>query len=200
MLLPRPTTGRAAVSIYRTSAIVTMAGMPDSAVNVFYLEKSTGTADIDGAIDKLRVFYDAIKALYSTAATIRVGDSVEIVSVTPHTPIGSTPGVVTGTNAGNPFAAGASMVVSWKTGIPGRANRGRTYLGPFADLQQDTASTWNSAKVSTVQTAAAALLTNLAGLAAPVSLVVFHRAAGTATAVTSATARAAMASQRRRYR
>lgn len=34
-----------------------------------------------------------------------------------------------GTNAGDPAAANAAVVVSWRTGLTGRSYRGRTYIG-----------------------------------------------------------------------
>jgi hypothetical protein len=188
--------------VYRVRAELTLTGMPDKAVNVFHLKTASAltTGGLDDAIVKIKAFYTAIKANYSTACSIRIGDAVERVDVTPATGLGATPATEAGSTSGNSFAANACMIVTWRTGLPGRAKRGRIYLGPFVDLRQDTATTWSASNVTAVQNAATTLISDLASLSVPKPLTVFHRATLTDDLVTSALARNVMGTQKRRLR
>lgn len=99
-------------------------------------------------------------------------------------------------------AANAALVITWSTGIRGRANRGRTYLPgiPSASLESGSGR-WNSALITDANAWINNWITNMANAVNPLTLMqVSQRAASSPhhAPVTSFTPRQGIGTQRRR--
>jgi len=108
-----------------------------------------------------------------------------------------------GSLAGAVLPAQAAMVVSETTANRGRSFRGRSYLAGRVDADMQTTTNWTATRQAGVQTAYDALLLNL--ITAGFNLAVLsrqengvRRTTGVATPVLSVTAKAQIATQRRR--
>lgn len=181
-------------------------GVIGTGVSTFYALPGSGV------LDALRTFFEAVKADLSNTATIHYPDGGDVIdsatghlvdawtAATAHTP-------TTGTGGGF-TAAPAGAVVNWLTTtiIPVSASsktahriHGRTFLVPLATNSYDSDGTLQSGAVTTIQTAANALISTVAG-----GMVIWHRpekggSTGAYGPVTSATVndRVAMLTSRR---
>lgn len=122
----------------------------------------TGT---QGNVDALRTFFDAVKSLLPSGLSITVPGSGDIINdadgkITGSWSVTTPPLVVSATGAGA-YAGNAGCVVHWLTSgvIGGRRVRGRTFLVPTIATQFETNGSLTSAALTTVGTAADALIT-----------------------------------------
>lgn len=118
-------------------------------------------------IDAIRTFFDAIKALLPTGTTIQVPSSGDRIneadgSIQGTWSVATTPALVTCTGAGA-YAGNAGMCVHWLTAtiVRGRRLRGRTFLVPTVATAFDTNGTPTATALTTLNTAASALLTSM---------------------------------------
>lgn len=153
-------------------------------VTTFYADD---TVALQPVVDAIRSMFNALAALLPTGLTIQVpstGDRIDeangniIGSWTVATP----PAVVTATGAGA-YAGNAGAVMHWLTAgvVNGRRVRGRSFIVPLVGSQYDASGSIAATPLSTLQTAAAGLIT-----AAGANLRVWHRN----TAFTSGSAHA----------
>lgn len=152
------------MAIFRVPARIEYTAPGGPGVNVWHV-RTTGTlpsddtSELHNAIDALKVFYDAIKASYNSATKITLGENIV------KDPLGSPEyetdysQVVTGTASGNIAPTLLAVVVGWRTVSATRSGRGRTFLGPLAGGAMDTDGTITGANLTTIRTAAAALVT-----------------------------------------
>lgn len=131
-------------------------------LSTFYFDP----ADV-GAADAVFDFFTATGTLlYPTGLSITVPSSGDIINDVNGELTGTwsdpgTGGVFTGTNTGD-FFAGVGMRVRWLTNgiFRGRRTVGSTFLAPIAAAISDTSGTIDNATVTSVQAAAAGLVTS----------------------------------------
>jgi len=117
---------------------------------------------------EIRAFFNALVALLPNALTIQVPNSGDVVDESTGTITGAWTGtantVVTGTSIGV-YAGAAGACVNWRTSllIAGRRPIGRTFLVPLVNTAFQNDGSLAAATVTTIQTAATTLITNLAG-------------------------------------
>jgi hypothetical protein len=114
----------------------------------------------------LRTFFEAIKTLLHSGWKWQYVTSVD--QIDPYT--GNLTGTITkatgadtvGGDVSTPFAVGAGVLVTWKTGVivDGRRLSGRTFLVPLSAY--DNTGLISSSAVATIQGAANTLITNCA--------------------------------------
>lgn len=141
-------------------------------VSVFY----TFGGNLASNTAAIRSYFDAIKALLPTGLTIQVpggGDTINDADgkINGAWTAGATPAVVTATGAGA-YAGNAGAVQHWLTStvVNSRRVRGRTFIVPLVATAYDTAGSITAAALTTLNTAAAGLLT-----AAGSDMRVWHR-------------------------
>ena len=111
----------------------------------------------------IRTFFNALVGLIPNNLTITVPGSGDIINEGSGAIVGAwtvaAPAVVTGTATGN-YAGGAGAVVDWLTSgvVAGRRPMGRTFLVPLAASAMDGAGSLGPTTISTIQTAALALI------------------------------------------
>lgn len=115
--------------------------------------------------DALRTFFDAIKALIPSGLTIQVPSTGDIIdeatgNITGTWSVATPEAVVTGTGAGA-YAGNAGLVVHWLTStiIGTRRLRGRTFIVPTIATTFETNGSPTATAMSTLSTAATALVT-----------------------------------------
>lgn len=156
-------------------------------VSTFYMAQA---APLQATVDALRAFFNAHAALLPSGLIINVPSSGDIINdatggIEGAWSVGTPPTTVTGTGAGA-YAGNAGAVVHWLTTtvVNGRRVRGRTFLVPLISTAYDTSGSLSTATLSTINTAAAGLVT-----AAADDLVVWHRptqfAQGSSATITS---------------
>lgn len=145
--------------LYRIEAIWSgITGMPG--YSTFY------SLSIPDPLD-VRAFFLAIASFIPSPCTVQVAGSGDVIDddegELQGTWSGATPGVVGG--SGGAYAAPSGALVSWTTSTVrrGRILRGRTFLVPLASSNYTTSGQVTSGTVSTIQTAATALVSAFAG-------------------------------------
>lgn len=129
-------------------------------VTSFFTDPASGNPDPA----PLRTFFNALAGLLPSGLTITVPATGDLIEETTGQLAGTwtatpTPTVVTGTNT-NTYAGNAGAVVHWLSTdvVNGRRVRGRSFLVPLGSSVFDTAGSLSSGTLTTIQTAAAALL------------------------------------------
>lgn len=118
----------------------------------------------DAAGDRVESFFLAIQNLFPTAVKITVQSDAEVIEETTGdiTQILSTGtrAAVSGTAAAAAYSGASGCVVTWRTNgvVAGRRVRGRTFLVPTANVAYDLDGTLQNSTVTTLQTAANALI------------------------------------------
>lgn len=145
--------------LYRIESVWSgLTGMPG--YTTFYSLSTPDPTDV-------RAFFLAVAAYIPSPCTIQVAGSGDIIDddegELQGTWTGATPGVVGCT--GGAYGAPAGGIVSWTTSTVrrGRILRGRTFLVPMSSSNYTTSGQITSGTVSTIQTAAAALVSAFAG-------------------------------------
>jgi len=118
--------------------------------NILHVSTQPGgqPGDLGEAITALASFYDKLKTLYPSSATITVGDGVI------EDPLGSPsyadvePIVVPGMGSAVIGPTLLTLVASWRTSSATRSGRGRTFIGPLVKTVQDTDGTVNGADLT----------------------------------------------------
>lgn len=122
------------------------------------------SAAADDATASLGTFFNAIKALFPTAVSWSIpatGDTIDVATgVLTGTWVGGTAASITATGGGT-YAAGTGLYVRWATAlvVGGRRLQGRTFLCPVISGVYDNDGTITAGNLTTVGTAAAALVT-----------------------------------------
>lgn len=97
-------------------------------------EGSPSSPELALAMDELETFYDAISALYPSTAQINssVGYVYDDNVLTSIVSLEDAVDLV-GTGAGGGGGPdGLSLIVRWRTALPSRSGRGRTFIGPLS--------------------------------------------------------------------
>jgi len=157
------------VDIYRIRA--TWTGMPGApGVSTFYDSGPPSASELTA----IRTFFNSLAAGLPNTLTISVQGTGDVVTAETGELVGgwsaTAPSTVVGTSASG-YGAPVGTCVHWTTGVVahGRRVRGTTYIVPTVN-QYEPGGTPIGTWVTTVQTAAAALVTALAG-----NMVVWHR-------------------------
>lgn len=135
-------------------------------VSTFYLDPTPAQA----TIDSIRTFFNALVGLLPVGLTITVPSSGDEISestgdLTGVWSVATPPAVVTGT-ANAAYSGVSGAVVHWLTQgvVVNRRVRGRTFLVPLTQGAYDTAGSLSTATISTIKTAADALVAANPGL------------------------------------
>ena len=126
----------------------------------FYWNEAVPSAEVAS----LKSFFEAIKTLIAGGAVLTYPSSVDVIdettgNITSSTPITQqTPTTATGSGA---FSGASGAVVHWITDgfVGGRRVRGRTFLVPLTGGSFDTNGSILTSALTTLQTAASALVT-----------------------------------------
>lgn len=117
------------------------------------------------AVNKTRTFFDAIKHLIPTGASMQVENSVEEIEAETGALIDlhsvATPVVVLGTaSASASYAAPVGAVLNWKTSTVrnGRRLRGKTFIVPMSSTSFESNGTLAAGSVTAIQNAALAMI------------------------------------------
>jgi hypothetical protein len=160
------------------------------------VDPGSGPNDIAGVIRAIWLLH------LSPAAGMAVGYALSECRLLYRTPAGvllqglgtgSTPGTRAGSNSP---PSNCSMLVSKRTGIAGRENRGRMYVPPFL-LEEATIDQAGNFPLTNLNTTAAAFL---AAFSPDLPMVLLHTSADAPTPVTQLVVRSRLATQRRRMR
>jgi hypothetical protein len=150
-------------------------------------------------VQKIADFYTAIKAYYGGGVHVSVGSTVYQDPPGFNLLVGTAPVDVAGTDLSGYAAPQLSVVVSWRTMLATRTGRGRTFLGPLGRAAETTNGTPTPGMVTTMQTAATALISGISGLPSSPTFVVYSPKLGTQQQITSALVRGgSFHTQRRR--
>lgn len=146
-------------------------------VSVFHLDATVSTPR-QSQVNAIRAAFDAIKGFLPTDVSISFSPEIEVIERTTNTLIGTVavapPASVTGTNTGA-YSAPSGARWRWATGVIHRGRRvtGTTFLVPLSNSAYDVDGTLTAAALTTLNNAAAGILT-----AAPGALMVYSRPAG----------------------
>ncbi len=103
------------------------------------------------------------------------------------------------TGSGSPAPAAVALITTWRSGLAGRSNRGRTYLGGLSDVFIDsTGAQWASGAFPTLQIGMDAFLSALVGSTTVTGLDVYSPLHNTKAPVINGLVRRYMGTQRRR--
>lgn len=168
--------------------------------NVFHVKLPSGSWDLTKMQDAINVFVDWWNTAYKLACWTGVGlTEVQARVLDPSFPLALdfnvTP-VIFGTLSGTVSSGQDTVAVSERTGLAGRKERGRFYAVGLTDSYKQSNDALTSTAVSTYGSIAAGLLSRL--VSAALTLVVFHRADNTVSAVVSTLVENLVDSQRRR--
>jgi hypothetical protein len=137
--------------------------------SIFHFRDFSGSGSVDlaavnGALTKTQAFANAIKGLVAHTVTFQVENDVEVIEDTTgqlqNVITGTAQAAVVSTGATGTYSAATGAVVTWRTGgvRNGRRVRGRTFLVPFASAAYQTDGTLSTTAVTTLQTAATAMI------------------------------------------
>lgn len=142
-------------------------GVVGGGLTTFYVKPDSTV----GEADDIAAFFDALKSAITTAVTITVPSSGDILEDTTGVLVGTwsdpgTGGVITGTSAEN-FVMGAGARVRWNTsGIhAGRRVKGTTFIAPIQISSYSGTSALSAPFQAAFQTAADALVAAVPELA-----------------------------------
>lgn len=137
-------------------------------VSHFYLDGQDLTG-LQGRIDAIRTFFNALVAYLPSNLTIQVPSSGDLVETATGTlsgvwSVGTTPAVVTGGSTAA-YAGNAGMVTHWLTDgfVAGRRVRGRTFIVPCTSAVFETNGSPTASAITGMKAAADALITSMAG-------------------------------------
>lgn len=176
-------------SLISFDARSTISGL-NTCVNTYHVFAVPGItlSEVNALLAPFKTFYDAFAAQRATGTSFTIGSRVLFWQDTWWTkPVGKPgqPGYVKGFfntpptiyaattlastsgTGGNPLPPQLASVISWKTSSAGRSYRGRTYLGNLGQSAMSTSGGVIGTALTAFNNAAAALLTNIAGV--PVS-------------------------------
>ncbi len=170
--------------------------------NVFHTTAPTATAEADVAGDFANAWFSS-NSLSDLQAPIVTGEEITVQrydgssAPLPVSVSGFTGQAMTGT--GSPVPAAVAMLSTWRTGLAGRSNRGRTYLGGLSDVFTDsTGAQWASGAFPTVQICVDSFLAALVTGAVVTGLDVYSPLHNTKAPVINGLVRRYMGTQRRR--
>lgn len=171
------------------NAITGSPGSPPD-YNVMHVNDATGTlASAQAIVQSIADFYTAFKAYYGGGVHVTAGATVYQDPPGFNLLVGTAPVDVAGTDLSGYAAPQLAVVVSWRTILATRTGRGRTFLGPLGRAAETTNGTPTPSMVTTMQTAATALIANISAQAGSPRLVVYSPKLGTQQEVTSALVR-----------
>jgi hypothetical protein len=150
-------------SLYRIACTIS-APNSNPGANIFHVgNTNSGDTGISTVVGHIKTFYDAIASFYTTTTAITIAASVRDINVTPNRIVAVSSVQSVGTSTAEILPANAALVVTWRTALAGRSFRGRTYLGPSNETVNNGGIA-NATTVSTIQTAANTLITNIAAV------------------------------------
>lgn len=148
--------------IYRMTVKSTFPGGTGAGTNTWHFRKaSVIVPGPDTMINAVKAFYDAQKALYgSTYKWTWDGTLTEVATSSPSLVAIQTGWTVQGSSGGNMDTgpAGVGLCVTWRSSIANRRGRGRTFIAPLPAQWYQTDGTILDANLTTVRTAASALV------------------------------------------
>lgn len=122
-------------------------------------------ADADGAVSRIRTFFQSFSPYIPAGTTVQVESDVEVLEETDGTltnvlgatAVSAVPGTASGTAS---YAAAVGAVVTWRTGgiRNGRRIRGRTFLVPLSSTAFAPDGTLAVAFINTLEPGATALI------------------------------------------
>lgn len=118
------------------------------------------TTEVAALMGLVQDFYESIAILEPTGYEWRWDGTVaQVGTPTPNLLESADPWTVVGTDSSGNWASAPSMAcVSWKSLLATRSGRGRTFIGPLSRNSIDTDATLSSSQLTTLRTAAAALV------------------------------------------
>jgi hypothetical protein len=149
------------MAIFRVPINFTHLGAGSPSANIWHIRTSTvNTAtelsEANTLVGYIRTFYNSCLGLLPPTWVATLGT---VVSETDQREIIPTMASLTGLGTGSAPQA-LAIVVGWRTTIAARRGRGRTFLGPVASGVMQTDGTVTDANLTTVRTAAAALISS----------------------------------------
>jgi len=168
--------------------------------NVHYVKSTDPTSThLIAQVTALKNFYDAIKAWYPIGITVTCADTA-ISWSDPIPALVSVPAQsVTGTDGSGYLSPQLALTVSWKTPFATRHSRGRSFIGPLGQAASTSSGTPVAAFTTALQTAANALIVNLAAAGTGASKQIVSTRLATQFPVTNAVVRSgSFHTQRRR--
>jgi hypothetical protein len=180
----------------------TITGSPGSPpdYNVMHvIDVAASTPSAQAIVQAIANFYTAIKAYYGGGVHILCGSTVYQDPPGFNLLVPTAPVDVAGTDLSGYAAPQLSVVVSWRTMLATRSGRGRTFLGPLGRAAETTNGTPTPSMVTTMQTAATTLISDISALSGGATFVVYSPKLGTQQQITSALVRGgSFHTQRRR--
>lgn len=154
------------MTIYRVPVNITYTGAGSPGVNVWHIRSTdpwlSTPAQLQANVTVIRTFYDALKALFPSTVVFTLGTVTDVETQEEAVPTFAS---VTGTGAVGYAPQALAIVVTWKTVIAARRGRGRTFLGPMSSGTMQTDGSVTDANLTTIRTAATALVTSSLGYA-----------------------------------
>lgn len=152
------------VPLYYVQCSINMAsGIPeDKSVNVWWFNAST-EGDLASAITELSTFYTTVDTLYSNlvATSGHTFAAYDWADTKPRAPVAEG-SLGTFSVGGAPMPTEVALCLSYQgpqeSGQPQRRRRGRVYIGPLTQANNDSSGRPASAAISVLQGAGAALL------------------------------------------
>lgn len=160
------------VSLIRTNWSGTTGGpgLTQIAMNVIGTEQSWQVTDTEPAVEQMRLFWNAIRTFLPDELTLTVSPVVDFYDDRNGQLVGSDsvavpPAPIIGGATGS-YAGGAGFKINWNTNqiANGRRVRGHTYVVPAAATVFTNTGSVSGATITAVNTAAAAMISNLANV------------------------------------
>jgi len=168
-------------------------------VNTYHVVKVGGwfNTDLSTLAQTFETWFSTYQKLFLPVSTALV--QIQIRVYDPANPLALDYSVVPpipGQTSGTMLPGSVTATQSWRTGLAGKKNRGRTYVPGFVEAAVGDDDRVNSATVIQMATAALQLLIALEGNDTP--LVIFHRATNLVTGVITFIVENIVDNQRRR--
>lgn len=126
------------MAVYRIPVELVNTAFPSTMANVWHAR--TDTSDVfwdpvteeNTVMGELRTFYTNIAQVLAAGTTVRFPSAIANVETQEEVQLDAIPDVTTTSTTYAP--KGLSIVISWRTSSRSRRGRGRTFVGPLADL------------------------------------------------------------------
>jgi hypothetical protein len=152
------------MAVWKMATTITDPNLGGTGVNLWHGRTDatiTENASLNAEMDWVKTFFTAIAALLPSPCLISYdGVATEVGTGSPRVIEGLTTWSVAASGAGLPMPPANCIVVGWKTGLATRSGRGRTFIGPLKQAVCEQNGTIASANLSTIRTAASALVTS----------------------------------------
>jgi len=160
------------MAIWRAQAKINDPNIGGTGVNLWHFRTDAEAfeeASAQQSMDWVKAFYTAIASLLVSPATVTWdGSAQEIATDSPRALEGLTGFTVAASGAGAGLPPANCICVGWRTELSARSGRGRTFLGTIKASAVEANGTVATASLSTVRTAASALVTSSMSESVPV--------------------------------